>query len=123
VTAGIAEMLMQSHTGVIELLPALPSAWQEGSVKGLCGRGGFEVSFNWAEGVLQGGEIISTLGGDCRIKVPGKQRLQRSLRVSCDGGPVELTLVSNPETANRLGDKGVWRFMTEPGRTYSVHYG
>jgi len=68
-TAGIAEMLLQSHGGEIQLLPALPAAWPTGTVRGLRARGGFEiVHLSWRDGRLERAEIRSTLGGECRIR-------------------------------------------------------
>ena len=67
-TAGITEMLLQSHGGEIFLLPALPDAWKYGSVRGLRARGGFVVDMDWKEGALTHVKITSTLGGNCRIK-------------------------------------------------------
>jgi alpha-L-fucosidase 2 len=68
-TAGIAEMLLQSHTSEIELLPALPKAWPNGSVTGLKARGGFEVAMQWRDGKLERAVLRSELGGPCRLRL------------------------------------------------------
>lgn len=67
-TAGVSEMLMQSHDGAVHLLPALPDAWAEGSIKGLVARGGFVVDMEWGGVQLSKAKIHSRLGGNLRLR-------------------------------------------------------
>ena len=67
-TAGVTELLLQSHMGFIQLLPALPDAWAEGAVEGLMARGNFEVDLRWADGKLQEAVITSNAGQPCQIR-------------------------------------------------------
>ena len=73
-TAGIAEMLIQSHNSVIRLLPAVPAAWIRGEVKGLCARGGFVIDMKWEDNKLLEAKISSEKGGKCTIDYHGKQQ-------------------------------------------------
>jgi len=100
ITAGIAEMLIQSHQGAIHLLPALPSQWREGHISGLRARGGFEVAISWKNATLDRAVVSSKLGEYCRIysTVP--------LQVHCNGelGPTEQLapmVIGFPTCANR----------------------
>jgi len=67
-TAGIAEMLLQSHRNEVHLLPALPSAWPCGSVRGLCARGGFEIDIAWTDGSLTSATVRSKLARPLRLR-------------------------------------------------------
>ena len=71
-TAGFAEMLLQSHAGEIHLLPALPAEWATGSVTGLRARGGFTVSLAWQGGALTGVDLVSNVGGPCTVRLGEK---------------------------------------------------
>jgi alpha-L-fucosidase 2 len=86
-TAGVCEMLLQSHAGQIHLLPALPSGWPAGSVSGLRARGGFEVDISWAEGRLTRAVIRSKAGLPCRV-VYGDSRRDLNIEV---GGSSTIT--------------------------------
>jgi len=66
--AGIIELLIQSQLDYIHILPALPKALSEGNINGVCARGGFELSFNWHDGKLDGIQILSIAGTHCKIK-------------------------------------------------------
>lgn len=67
-SAAVCEMLLQSHAGEVDLLPALPAAWPSGQAKGLCARGGLQVDIAWSEGRLTEATIRSNQGGMCRVR-------------------------------------------------------
>ncbi|KKO90023.1 alpha-L-fucosidase [Sphingobacterium sp. Ag1] len=67
-TAGIAEMLIQSHDGAVHLLPAIPDQWKDGWVKGIKARGGFEIEMQWQKGKIKEVMVFSSLGGNLRLR-------------------------------------------------------
>lgn len=91
VTAGIAEMLVQSHDGAIHLLPALPDAWPEGKVTGLVTRGGFVVDMTWKDGKVTELTLLSRLGGPVRLRTHSELQPTESIELT----PVNAT--SQPE--------------------------
>ena len=71
-TAGITEMLLQSHMGFIQLLPALPDAWKDGSIRGICAKGNFEVDISWKNGQLAEATVFSKAGEPCTVRYGDK---------------------------------------------------
>lgn len=71
-TAGVTEMLLQSHMGFIQLLPALPNAWKDGSISGICAKGNFEVDMIWENNQLKEATVRSGAGGNCVIRYEDK---------------------------------------------------
>lgn len=86
-TAGIAEMLLQSHEDMIRILPALPAAWHSGAVKGLVARGGFVFDIEWQNQRIKQLVVRSRLGGQCRLAIPAQlaSRLPSGIKVSTPG--------------------------------------
>ena len=100
--SGIAESLLQSHSGEVFLLPALPKAWPTGSVKGLRARGGFEVGIQWKDGKLTGARITSSRNGTCRV------RSGANLVVTSQGHKI----------ATQSPKASIHEFAAETGKTY-----
>jgi alpha-L-fucosidase 2 len=104
-TAGIAEMLLQSQgpDHVVQLLPALPKAWQTGSFDGLCARGGFDLNLSWKNGRPVRLSVLSKAGEEFRLKATG------DMNVVCDDAPVKTS-----------SKAGVLLFPTKNGQTYTI---
>ncbi|MHA4895422.1 glycoside hydrolase family 95 protein [Pedobacter sp. PWIIR3] len=102
-TAGVAEMLVQSHTGELQLLPALPKAWPNGEVKGLRARGNFEISdLQWKDGKISKIVIKSLSGGTCNIRTGTQLKAAFALKASSSGNDFK------------------YNFETQAGKSYTL---
>ena len=81
-TSGVSEMLLQSHSDQIELLPALPTAWKNGSVRGLCARGGFTVDMDWKDGKVIKYQVASATAREVKICVNGLLKTVKSQQIN-----------------------------------------
>ena len=130
VSAGICEMLLQSHDGAVHLLPALPDAWKQGEVKGLRARGGFVVSMKWENGQLQNSSVLSTIGGTLRLRsmVPLKGK---GLKVASGTCPNDFLAPADIRTPLRSSELSEFTLLTPPkvyeydletvaGKTYTI---
>jgi alpha-L-fucosidase 2 len=111
-TAGIAELLLQSHESEIALLPALPRAWQEGSVQGLRARGGLEINLAWSKGKLASAEVLALQTGQHTFRIPKGRRINRILNAA--GTTEKLSSGADSETFSFTAIKGQrYRFTLE----------
>lgn len=108
-TAGVAEMLIQSHEGYIDPLPALPAAWRDGSYEGLVARGNFVVSVFWKQGLMTQMNILSRAGGECVIQY--KDIANFTIK---DAKGMKVKTIR--ESKNRI------RFATQKGNTYYLNH-
>lgn len=127
-TAGVAEMLLQSSDGAVHLLPALPREWDNGSVKGLVARGGFVVDMNWNDSKLVNSRIFSKCGGTIRIRsyVPLKGKGLKVANGKCANRLLTVPEIKNPimNTDNNmmfdLPEVYEYDLDTKPGKRYKV---
>lgn len=130
-TAGITEMLLQSHAGSVHLLPALPDVWNEGSVSGIKARGGFEIALSWSDGKITKASIYSALGGNCRIRtaIPVKVLETNFIEAKGENPNTLMRTTGTPEYKNNatrglielnIKETYVIDFKTEKGEVYTI---
>ena len=131
-TAGIAEMLVQSHDGTLHILPAIPDNLSSGAVSGLKARGGFEVDIQWENQKITRLTIKSNLGGNCRIRVHDKIKLQSKGELAAATGENPNPFYKTPAVKNpivspsaklnevKIRPSVVYDLKTEAGKSYEL---
>ena len=116
VAAGMAEMLLQSHTDTLHLLPALPAIWPKGSIRGLRAVGGFEVSQEWEEGALVTATVRSLKGQNLRLAYPGISKAV----IKTDGGEAVTFTTLAEDRVELATTEGITYVVTFPGDDNAV---
>ncbi|HLS95071.1 MAG TPA: glycoside hydrolase family 95 protein [Sphingobacterium sp.] len=130
-TAGVAEMLLQSHDGAVHLLPALPDSWPTGSVSGIVARGNFEFDITWKNGTIQRALVTSRIGGNLRLRsyVPLKGKGLKPAAVNSENRlmsaavAVKKATISNKASlkGNKLKEIYEYDIETVEGKTYTFY--
>lgn len=107
VTAGIAEMLLQSHDEAIDILPAIPKSWKNGSITGLKARGGFEVDIEWKNCLVTRLVVKSNLGGICNLRLPNNLKPISEIKLIKDNQKTINPFNTNEKIATPIFAKGV----------------
>lgn len=109
ITAGVCEMLLNSHAGEIHILPAAPTQWKSGTYSGLLARGGFEIDATWKDGSWESAKVTSKLGNPAVVRLPGN--------------PKQVQMIGPKGTSRKLvaNDQGQFRFPTEQGKSYQLN--
>ena len=99
----MAEMMLQSTETSIDLLPAIPQNWKDGSFKGFCARGAFVISLDWKDGAVTKGEILSKAGTDCHLR-----------------SHTPFKVFGIQQSAQKVGDWYELSFPTQEGQSYRI---
>jgi alpha-L-fucosidase 2 len=130
-TAGMTEMLLQSHNGELALLPALPDAWKNGAISGIKARGNFTVAIDWKEGKLSKARVVAVLGGTCRISAPQPIKIIEVSSKKATGGndnklntsygqPPYEKVQQAKATELKTPERYTIEFVAEKGKSYTI---
>jgi alpha-L-fucosidase 2 len=119
-SSGITEMLVQSHDGVVQLLPALPDEWSSGSITGLKARGGFTIDITWKNKAISEVKIYSALGNNCRLASPSPLKgkdLKKAAGVNANSFYQSVEYGKSGDSPGKSAINS-YDLKTDPGKTY-----